>query len=107
MAVFVPRSRARTRGAAVRVRERLRVLESAYGKSRAEVLDAIDDLRCMPVLAFERDAVVGRLLSDGRTVRADLADLLIAYSALANGCDTGITFDKEAARLPFFRLLPT
>ena len=40
-----------------------------------------------------------RMLLDG------LADILIAHSAFATGCDTGITFDKGAAKLPFFNLL--
>lgn len=87
------------------VLEMIWVLESAYGKSRAAVLDSIEDLRRMPVLDFEKDDVVERLLSEGSLCKADLSDLLIAHSAQASGCDAGITFDKEAARLPFFRLL--
>lgn len=87
------------------VLETVWVLESAYGKSRSDILDAIEELRCMPVFSFEKDAVIERWLSDGRECRADLADVLIAHSALASGCGGGITFDKDAAKLPFFRLL--
>ena len=81
------------------------VLGSAYGKSRREVLDCIGDMRRMPVFEFEKDAVVERLLVVGRSCKADLADILIALSAEANGCEAGITFGKGAAKLPFFELL--
>lgn len=81
------------------------VLESAYDKSRAEILDALEDLRRMPVFEFERDDIVERLLFEGRTSRVDLSDLLIALSARASGCEAGVTFDKDAAKIPFFRLL--
>lgn len=85
--------------------ETIWVLGSAYGKSRNEVLDCIEDMRRMPVFEFEKDGAVERLLADGRSSGADLADVLIAHSAQANGCEAGITFDKGAAKLPFFRLL--
>jgi predicted nucleic-acid-binding protein len=85
--------------------ETIWVLESAYDKSRGEVLAAIQDMRQMPVFEFEKDEVVERLLSDGRDGRADLADILIAHSARACGCDAGITFDRDAAKLSFFSLL--
>jgi len=81
------------------------VLESAYDKTRSEILDSIQDMRQMPVFEFEADSVIEGLLNDGPQYRADLADILIARSATASGCDGGITFDKQAAKLPFFRLL--
>jgi len=85
--------------------ETIWVLESAYDKSRADVLDAIQDMRRMTVLEFEKDEVVERVLTDGRNSKADLADILIAHSAQSCGCDAGITFDKGAAKLSFFSLL--
>ncbi|MBL7076338.1 MAG: type II toxin-antitoxin system VapC family toxin [Kiritimatiellae bacterium] len=87
------------------VLETIWVLESAYDKSRPEVLDSIRDMRQMPVFEFEADGAVERLLHDGQKYKADLADILIAHSADATGCDAGITFDKGAAKLPFFNLL--
>jgi predicted nucleic-acid-binding protein len=48
---------------------------------------------------------VERLLADGAECSADLSDILIAQSARALGCESGITFDKGAAKLPFFNLL--
>ena len=87
------------------VLETIWVLESAYDKSRAEILDSIRDMRQMPVFEFESDGVIENLLNDGRKYKADLADILIAHSAQASVCDGGITFDKGAAKLPFFSLL--
>jgi len=87
------------------VLETIWVLESAYDKSRSEILDSIRDMRQMPVFEFETDAAVEKLLSDGERYKADLADILIAHSAQAAGCESGITFDKGAAKLPFFSLL--
>lgn len=87
------------------VLELIWVLESAYDKTRVEILDAIRDMRQIPVFQFEADDVVERLLNDGQKHKADLADILIAHVAQAAGCEKGITFDKDAAKLPFFDLL--
>ena len=87
------------------VMETIWVLESAYDKTRSEILGAIRDMRQMPVFEFEADSCIEGLLSDGPKYKADLADILIARSAQSLGCDEGITFDKLAARLPFFNLL--
>jgi len=87
------------------VLETIWVLESAYDKTRAEILDAIGAMRHMSVLEFEASEVIERLLADGSEYGADLADILIAHSARAAGCESGITFDKRAAKLPFFTLL--
>ena len=88
------------------VLETIWVLESAYDKSRTEILDAITDMRQMPVFRFEKDEVIECLINDGRRFKkADLSDILIAHSAQSCGCDKGDTFDKGAAMLPFFVLL--
>ncbi len=88
------------------VLETIWVLESAYDKSRAEILGAITNMRQMPVFRFEKDEVIERLVNDGRRFsKVDLSDILIACSAQSCGCDKGDTFDKGAATLPFFALL--
>ncbi len=87
------------------VLETIWVLESAYGRSRGQVLEAIEDMRRMAVFEFEQEKVLDRLLSDGWKCRADLADLLIAHSAMSGGCEAGITFDRSAAKFPFFTIL--
>ncbi len=87
------------------VLETIWVLESAYGKTRYEIVSSIRDMRHMPIFDFEADDVVEKLIADGDDSRADLADILIAHAAQAAGCDRGVTFDKGAAKLPFFELL--
>lgn len=87
------------------VLEAVWVLESAYGRTRAEILAALEDLRRMPIFDFEADAVVERVLADGAGSRADLSDLLIAHAARASGCERVLTFDRDAAKVPIFQLL--
>ncbi len=85
--------------------ETIWVLQSAYDKTRAEILDAIQAMRQMAVFEFEADDVIEGLLTDGPKHQTDLSDILIARAASASGCDAGITFDKKASRLSFFNLL--
>ncbi|MBT3374574.1 MAG: type II toxin-antitoxin system VapC family toxin [Lentisphaerae bacterium] len=85
--------------------ETIWVLGSAYRKTRSEILSSIEDMKRMPIFVFERDEVVQGLLLEGRRSRADLADILIACSAQNSGCEEGITFDKKASKLAFFRPL--
>jgi predicted nucleic-acid-binding protein len=87
------------------VLETLWVLESAYDVPRADLLDSLESLRRMSILEFESPDVLQTLLSDAPRSSADLSDLLIAHSARASGCDTLLTFDKKAARLPIFQML--
>ncbi|MBU0716269.1 MAG: type II toxin-antitoxin system VapC family toxin [Verrucomicrobia bacterium] len=87
------------------VLETIWVLESAYDKPRKEILDSFDDLKSMPILEFEKDQVLQSWLSEGSKSNADLSDLLIALAAQSCGCSEGMTFDKKAAKSPFFRLL--
>ena len=87
------------------VLETIWVLESAYDKSRKDILDAFEELQGMPVLEFEKMQVLQTMISEGRKSSADLSDLLIAAAAQCCGCSGGITFDKKAAKSAFFRLL--
>lgn len=84
------------------------VLESAYRLSRAEILEAIDDLLLMPMLVFENRQALQGFLEEARNINADLSDLLIAHSAQAAGAKEVLTFDRKALRSPLFqRLLPS
>ncbi len=87
------------------VLETIWVLESAYGKTRDEIMDAFRDLRQMAVFEFEAERVVDGFLADGTKYKADLADILIAHSAVASGCHKVLTFDQGAAKLSLFNLL--
>ena len=87
------------------VLETIWVLESAYDRTRTEILDSLEDLTNMPILEFEKDQVVQDLLTQGKNSGLDLSDLLIALAAKQCGCDTVITFDKKAAKHAYFQLL--
>ena len=87
------------------VLETIWVLESAYDRTRTEILDGFRAMRQMPIFEFQEDEAIERMLAEGDKSGADLADILIAESALASGCENGLTFDRGATRLPFFKLL--
>ena len=87
------------------VLELIWVLESVYDVPRSKIVDAIEDLLLMPVLQFERVSVVQRFVCSTRDGRGDLADLFIAESAKESGCQSVLTLDKKASRLPLFQLL--
>jgi len=85
--------------------ETLWVLESAYDRSREKILHSISELKQVSVFDFEAETAVERMLREGANAKADLSDVLIAHVARELGCESGLTFDKDAAKLPFFQLL--
>lgn len=84
------------------VLELLWVLETAYDISRADILDAIRALSLMPILKFEQPSTVQKLCHSAATNKHDLSDLLIAYSAINQGCESVLTFDKKASKSDLF-----
>jgi len=86
------------------VLEMIWVLQSAYDKSNDEILQALENMRRMPILVFESDNAIEQLLSD-RDKAVDLPDQLIACSARVSGCDTVLTFDRKAAKSPLFQII--
>ena len=80
------------------------VLESAYEIHRDEILDSISDLLLMPIFKFEHQSALQQFILSAQGNRYDLSDLLIAYSAKINGCETVITFDKKASKFNLFEL---
>lgn len=87
------------------VLELIWVMEAVYEVTREDILLSINELLSMPVLNFEKQKVVRQFISVAQTSRFDLSDLLIALSALQEGCDTSYTFDKKAAKFKFFEKL--
>jgi predicted nucleic-acid-binding protein len=87
------------------VLETLWVLESAYERGRDDILDALEELKNMPILAFEKEPVLQQLLTEGRKSQVELPDLLIALAAKSSGCAGVLTFDRKASRYPLFRLM--
>lgn len=80
------------------------ILESVYEIARDEILDSISDLLFMPILKFEHRSALQQFTLSAQGNRYDLSDLLIAYSAKINGCETVITFDKKASKFNLFEL---
>ena len=87
------------------VLETIWVLESAYDKSRKEILDSFDELKSMTILEFEKVSVLQAWVDEGRRGTVDLSDLLIALTAQCSGCSGAMTFDRKASKFPFFQLL--
>lgn len=87
------------------VLELIWVLESVYKTSRTEILESISDLLLMPVLKFEHRTALQQFLSSAQGNRCDLSDILIAYAAKINGCETVLTFDKKASKFSLFEMM--
>jgi len=87
------------------VLELIRVLESAYRKSRREIVATLQQLRQMHIFEFESGNAIDRMILDATKFKADLSDILIAHSAHQSGCTEAITFDRKATKLPLFKEL--
>ncbi len=87
------------------VLETIWVLESAYEKTREEIVDALDELKDMSIFEFERREALQSFTTEARKCGTDLSDLLLALTAISCGCDAMLTFDKKAAKHPLFQLL--
>lgn len=81
------------------------VLKSAYGAMRDDILLALNELLSMSVLEFQDQPAVRDFVISAQGNSYDLADLLIAQVGEIKGCDTTLTFDKRAAKSPWFTAL--
>ncbi len=81
------------------------VLDSVYTISRKDILETISDLLLIPMLKFEHQPAVRLFVHASQGSTQELSDLLIAFSAQANGCDQVLTFDKKAPGCHLFRLV--
>lgn len=86
------------------VLEMIGALESVYGISRTEILNAISDLLSMPIFKFDQQSALQQLVPSAQRNRYALSDLLIAHSAKVNGCEAVITFAKKASKFKLFEL---
>jgi len=73
--------------------EMVRVLASAYGFSRAEIVDALSQLLHAKSVVFRSTDRLARALDAYRRGKGDFADYLIREHALAAGAETVATFD--------------
>jgi predicted nucleic-acid-binding protein len=88
------------------VLELIWVLESAYEISREEIVESISDILLMPILEFEHQSAIQQFTHFARNNNYDLSDLIIAYSAKEQGCESVFTFDKKASKSSLFELIP-
>ena len=82
------------------------VLESVYGYDREGVADALTMFLDVEQLEFDSAADVSAAIEDYRRERADFEDCMIGRMNLFAGCEYTGTFDRKAARLTGFKLVP-
>jgi predicted nucleic-acid-binding protein len=87
------------------VLELIWVLESAYKKSRTEIVTTLQQLRQIHIFEFESGNAIDRMILDATKYKADISDILIGHTANQSGCKETITFDLKAAKLPLFKEL--
>ncbi|MDM8522067.1 type II toxin-antitoxin system VapC family toxin [Desulfococcaceae bacterium HSG8] len=87
------------------VLELIWVLESVYEISRTEILESVSDLLLMPVLKFEHPMALQQFLCSAQGNKCELSNLLIAYAAKINNCETVLTFDKKASKFNLFEMI--
>jgi len=80
------------------------VLESVYEIERSDILDSVSQLTLMPIFRFEDLTAIQNFIPEAQQSTFDLSDLLIAHSAITNGCEIVLTFDKKASRYKYFGL---
>lgn len=81
------------------------VLGRGYGYPRGMLADVLGTLLSSEELKLQEAPLVRAALGDFSAGVADFADCLIGILHQRAECETTVTFDKKAARLPTHRLL--
>ena len=81
------------------------VLLRSYRLPQDEILPLIDDILRTRELQVQHAEIVHQAIRAVRATSADFADSLISGLAASAGCDSTVTFDRAAARLPGMTLL--
>lgn len=79
------------------------VLEAVYDVKRGDIIEALSHLMLMPALTFEKQSSLRSFIVSANDSNYDLSDLLIALSAVDQGCEITLTFDKKAAKFNYFQ----
>ena len=82
------------------------VLSRAYDFTRKEVGEALEMILCARQFEIEAKDLVINGLREYRKGKADFADCLIGLKNQAAGCTATVTFDRKAATLGSFQVLP-
>jgi predicted nucleic-acid-binding protein len=85
--------------------EVLWVLSSVYDYNRNEIIRAVESMKLMSILEFEKVDTIEDLILIGKSTKHELDDLLIGLVAKNEGCSSTITFDKHAVKSNLFELL--
>jgi len=75
-------------------------LRRRYGFPQAEVSRIVWSLSRSNDILLQDSVAVRRAVWDADDENVDLADAIIAHSAIDAGCDGVVTFDRRAQRLP-------
>ena len=82
------------------------VLADCYGASKAHIRDVIAGLLGSKQIVVESAELAWRALRVWENSSADFSDALIGQVASAHGAGKVLTFDKAAAKLGGFELVP-
>ena len=74
------------------------VSESRYGATREEVAGIVRRILSIKQRAVQDAETVWKAVRLFESSKADLADCLVACSAIAAGCKSVVTFDKQASK---------
>ena len=82
------------------------VLQRSYGVTDGELATTIESLLQIDVFACESEQEVFAALAALRSGNGSFTDALIGELGAKAGCSHTVTFDKKAARLAKFALVP-
>lgn len=74
------------------------VSESNYGAARQEVAEIVRRILSIKQLVVQDAETAWKALRLFESSKADFADCLVARSAIAAGCKSVVTFDKQASK---------
>lgn len=83
------------------------VLAECYGAGRSRITEVLEGLLSAKQLAVEDADLVWKALRAWDASAADFSDALIGQIVVARGGEKTVTFDRAAAKLPGFELLPS
>lgn len=74
------------------------VSESNYGAARQEVAEIVRRILSIKQLVVQDAETAWKALRLFESSKADFADCLVERSAIAAGCESVVTFDKQASK---------
>ncbi|MBM3352648.1 MAG: type II toxin-antitoxin system VapC family toxin [Betaproteobacteria bacterium] len=83
------------------------VLAASYGADRKRIRQTVENLLTTKQLVIEGAELVWKALRASEGGQGDFSDALIGQIAAAHGCETTVTFDRAAGKLPGFDMLST